>query len=141
MNAIQLYNQHIHSNVPSLKDLQLEALNILSTDKNCICALSTGYGKSLIYKLLTFINSGCLVTVIIPLNVIMKQQIRKLGNLACSLVPGQYDKIELKMGDLSYLFCLLEQILHDATLCELFFFSNIQRKKNISCCGQSPLYT
>ena len=129
MNAIQLYNQHVHSNVQSLKELQLEALNILSADKNCICALPTGYGKSLIYELLPFINSGCLVIVIVPLNVIMEQQVRKLGNLACSLAPGQYDKVKLKTGDLSYLFCHPEQILHDATLHELFSSETYSARK------------
>ena len=72
-------------------DLRTEQMMALSTvasgEKDCLCVLPTGYGKSLIYQLLPFVFgelqsegkcSSC-VTVVSPLNAIMENQICKLS--------------------------------------------------------------
>ena len=72
-------------------DLRTEQMMALSTvtsrEKDCLCVLPTGYGKSLIYQLLPFVFdelqykwkcSSCGI-VVSPLNAIMEDQICKLS--------------------------------------------------------------
>ncbi|XP_052699385.1 ATP-dependent DNA helicase RecQ-like [Crassostrea angulata] len=55
-----------------------------SLKNDCISVLPTGYGKSLIFEILPFVDFSfydrqCLVLLICPLNVIIEQEIAKLG--------------------------------------------------------------
>ena len=60
---------------------------VASREKDCLCVLPTGYGKSLIYQLLPFVFdelqsegkcSSCVI-VVSPLNAIMEDQMCKLS--------------------------------------------------------------
>ena len=70
-----------------LKPKQIDCLNtILNSD--VIAILPTGYGKSLIFEILPFFsyhlyNKKSVVLVIAPLNVIIEQELHKLGKVAC----------------------------------------------------------
>ena len=70
-----------------LKECQYEAIKAVVVDqRDTLCILPTGYGKSLIYQLLPFVFDACLghentgssVIVISPLNALMVDQITKL---------------------------------------------------------------
>ena len=73
--AITNYNSRVECNISTLKENQRIFLNYLLEDKDCICSLPTGHGKSLIYELLPFLDTGCLVVVVVPLNAIISQQL------------------------------------------------------------------
>ena len=68
-----------------LKREQKEALRAVCVEKrDCLCILPTGFGKSLIFQLVTFtldyltkVNTSC-VLVVSPLNAIISDQIEKL---------------------------------------------------------------
>lgn len=73
-----------------LRPLQVEAFkkNLLYHDT--ICMLPTGYGKNLLYELFPIVSEeilgqSCCVFVFEPLNVIIQQQVRKLGSFATCL--------------------------------------------------------
>ena len=118
--AITNYNSRVGCNISTLKENQRITLNYLLEGKDCICSLSTGYGKSHIYELLPFLDTGCLVIVVVQLNAIISQQLEKLGNLAVSLCPMKDDFRKLKTGVHSYLFCHPEQILDNTPLFDVF---------------------
>lgn len=63
--------------------------------------LPTAHGKSLIYELLPFIGTGYLVTVIVPLNAIMEQQVGKLAGKCIAISPGKYVAKDFKNWKLS----------------------------------------
>ena len=71
--ALDAFNEMYETDIRSLRPFQEKALDILLSGNDCICSLPTGYGKSLIYQLLPFINQNRLVIVIAPLNAIMTQ--------------------------------------------------------------------
>ena len=71
----------------SLKEAQYEALkSVVFEGKDTICILPTGYGKSLIYQLLShvfdyFLSSeedSSSIILVLPLNALMQDQINKL---------------------------------------------------------------
>ena len=110
-----------------MKDLQEQALDILVAGKDCICSIPTGYGKSLIYELLPFIDHSCLVIVIAPLNAIIKQQTQKLGDMAmCLASESELEKI--KNGKINYIFSHPEEILGNRILYDVL---NCINKMNI----------
>lgn len=115
--------------ISTLKENQRSAVKYLVEGKDCICSLPTGYGKSLIYELLPFLDTGCLVVVVVPLNAILNQQMEKLGDLAMSLCPGKVDFNKLKTGKYSYLFCHPEQILDNKALNEVFRTEGLSGRK------------
>jgi superfamily II DNA helicase RecQ len=123
--AILEYNLKMDMHINSLKVQQISALNCLTDSKDCICSLPTGYGKSLIYELLLFVDKGCLVVVVVPLNAILNQQLAKLGDLAVSLCPGKSDINSLKSGNYCYLFC---QILDNRSLNDVFWAQDHKTK-------------
>ena len=93
----------------TLKENQRSALKYLVEGNDCICSLPTGYGKSLIYELLPFLDTGCLVVVVVPLNAILNQQMEKLGNLALSLCPGKVDFNNLRLANIVTFFATLNR--------------------------------
>ena len=76
-----------------LKPKQIDCLNtILNSD--VIAILPTGYGKSLIFEILPFFsyhlyNKKSVVLVIAPLNVIIEQELHKLGKVACEVTKRE----------------------------------------------------
>lgn len=70
---------------------------------DAIAALPTGYGKSLIYELMPFLLQNIKVIVVEPLNVIINQQISKLGDMAVHLKELNLSKA-IKDGHFSYSF-------------------------------------
>ena len=87
VNAIEKVKHQLRINF-DLRTEQMMALNstVASREKDCLCVLPTGYGKSLIYQLLPFVFdellsegkcSSCVI-VVSSLNAIMEDQICKL---------------------------------------------------------------
>ena len=126
--AVSQYNTVFKSDLKILKDLQEKAITILISGKDCICSLPTGYGKSLIYELLPFIDDGCLVVVIAPLNAIIKQQVQKLGDMAMCLSKVN-DIKRLKSGKISYVFSHPEEILQSRELNDAFTSDSLNTRK------------
>ena len=90
--------------IPELKPLQQQALQTILSKTDCICSLPTGYGKSLIYELLPFIDESCLVIVIVPLNAIIQQQVKKLGEKAMQISSDKNNAERLQSMSYSFLF-------------------------------------
>lgn len=122
--ALTEYNKCFKTDIKQLKNLQEQALSTLISGKDCVCSLPTGYGKSLIYELLPFIDSGCLVIVIAPLNAIIKQQVQKLGDMAMGLARAN-DIGRLKSAKLSFVFSHPEDILDSRELNDAFTSDSI----------------
>ena len=118
------FNKAFNLHIEELKPLQIEAIQTLQNGQDCICCLPTGYGKSLTYELLPFLEPGCLVIVIAPLNAIIEQQVKKLGDMAMQL---KTDLKRVKNGEVSYLFSHPEDIIN----CKPFYdyFSSSQFRK------------
>ena len=70
---------------------------------DAIAALPAGYGKSLIYELMPFLLQNIKVIVVESLNVIINQQISKLGDMAVHLKELNLSKA-IKDGHFSYSF-------------------------------------
>ena len=112
--ALSQFNQAFNTGIPKLKYLQRSAIEVLQCGKDCICSIPTGYGKSLIYEILPYINPDNIVFVIVPLNAnFIEQQVDKLGTKALSFCGNVSDEdaAKLKTLDFSYLFCHPEQAL------------------------------
>lgn len=80
--------------IQTLKEKQEEALRVLFDNRDVVCVLPTGYGKSVIFQMLPFLmkkKNSCdlpIVIVVAPLNAIMQDQVialRKKGIDACFL--------------------------------------------------------
>jgi superfamily II DNA helicase RecQ len=117
--------------VSTLKEFQIEALTHILASNDCICSLPTGYGKSLIYEMLPFVDKGCLVMVVIPLDAIVDQQISKLGKMACYIKHENESKMNelLMTGQVSYLFCHPEQVTDNKELNRFFCSKEFKNKK------------
>ncbi|XP_060552906.1 uncharacterized protein LOC132714144, partial [Ruditapes philippinarum] len=119
--VLDTYNREYNTNIQELKPLQVKALSIILSGKDCVCSLPTGYGKSLIFKLLPFIDLNCLVIVIEPLNDIREQETQKLGETAiCLSGKGDLGFNNVKNGKVKYIFCHPEDILDNKRIVELF---------------------
>ena len=80
--------------------------------------LPTGYGKSLLYELFPIVSEeifgqSCCVFVFEPLNVIIQQQVRKLGSFATCLKEKTDASVlqKLRTGDFSYIFTHPEHLI------------------------------
>lgn len=76
-------NLHCGTDINYLKPKQVVTIK-QALKNDCISVLPTGYGKSLIFEILPFVDFSfydrqCLVLLICPLNVIIEQEIAKLG--------------------------------------------------------------
>lgn len=81
--GLQLLNLHCGTDINFLKPKQVVTIK-QALKNDCISVLPTGYGKSLIFEILPFVDFSvydrqCLVLLICPLNVIIEQEIAKLG--------------------------------------------------------------
>ena len=102
-------------------------MDALLNGADCICCLPTGFGKSLIFEILPFVDPNSLVVVVVPLNAIIAQQIQKLGSMAISLSKGK--KIptdEIADGRIRYIFSHPEDILNNRKFNDFFRQDNIQ---------------
>ena len=89
LNKVQLsksvvarFNKHNKNCVEYLKSKQYDCVMKAQQD-NLVIMLPTGYGKSLIYHLLSFCNTNGVMLVIGPLTLIMVEQKELLGNFCC----------------------------------------------------------
>lgn len=112
-DALASYNSKLGMKIEGLKELQLTAIDALLSEKDCVCCLPTGYGKSLIYELLPFIVTQCLVVVIAPLNAIIQQQMKKLGDIAMCLKRYDHASESTKFGNVKFIFAHPEDILNN----------------------------
>ncbi|KAL5022891.1 hypothetical protein ScPMuIL_002046 [Solemya velum] len=121
-NYVKLYNEEFGMDICSLKSLQERAINsIIKND--VICMLPTGYGKSLIYEILPIVcreklkRDACVI-VLEPLNVIIQQQMLKLGSKALTLSKNMCETWmkRLECGDCSYIFCHPENIIGEKNI-------------------------
>jgi ATP-dependent DNA helicase RecQ len=125
---LQNYNQTHNTEILKLKPLQEKALDVLLSGKDCLCSLPTGYGKSLIFELLPFIDPNCLVVIIEPLNVIMAQEAQKLGTKSMCLT-SKSDLTGIKKGSVKYIFCHPEDILYNKKIMEMFRNEDFKMKQ------------
>jgi superfamily II DNA helicase RecQ len=77
-------NTEMKTNYQSLKPKQIETI-LSFRDRDVLAVLPTGFGKSLIYQLMPYLeevkgNSSCTVLVLCPLNAILYEQNARLGN-------------------------------------------------------------
>ena len=114
---MQKYCSEFQTNISELKPLQFKAVQTLLSKKDCICALPTGYGKSLIYEILPFIVPKCIVIVIVPLNAIIEQQILKLYGQSFSMSMS-IDTVDLSIT--KYFFFHPETVLNSLEVNKLF---------------------
>jgi len=97
--ALEEYNQKFKQSIPALKSLQEDTLQYLLAGEDICCCLPTGYGQSVIYELLPFLDKGYLVIIAVPLNAIMEQGVQKLAGDAFSISSGKTDLNKLKLSD------------------------------------------
>ena len=131
--AMAKYNGCFGSNIESMRDLQIKAIEWLYQGKDCICSLPTGYGKSLIYEILPFIYADPLcILVIVPLNTIIQQQVDKLQPFGMQISSECRKEVTpLKSGEYIYLFCHPEHILQRKDLNSVFC-SNLYLNRKLS---------
>jgi superfamily II DNA helicase RecQ len=122
-----MYNEKYGQGVTELKPLQRKALAAMMNKKDAICMLPTGYGKSLVYELCPILyeeifGKSCCVFVFEPLNVIIEQQLSKLGPSAISLKVENDASVvnKLRSGDYTYIYTHPEHIIGKKAFNDLF---------------------
>lgn len=103
--ALQNYNKDLRQSVSYLKPLQVQAIkSYLNNDT--LVTLPTGYGKSLTYELLPYLENDCFLVVIAPVDAIIIQEISKLGQRAMKLTTQNRENIEtgIVSGVVKYIF-------------------------------------
>lgn len=119
-SILNLYNNSFNSNILCLKSKQKEAIKLLVKDQtDVVCMLPTGYGKSLIYELLPIAyryetKLDAFVLVIEPLNIIIDQQLAKLGKNTSICLKNKMNDIDIDKiasGSFSYIFSHPENII------------------------------
>jgi len=80
-DVLAKYNERMKAKYESLKDKQSETIEALRKG-DVLAILPTGYGKSLIYHLMPFVDESCFVIVLCPLNSILYEQKERLGESA-----------------------------------------------------------
>jgi superfamily II DNA helicase RecQ len=84
--ALQQYNQDLQCQIECLRPLQVKAITAY-LEKDTLVTLPTGYGKSLTYELLPYLEPECLLLVVVPVDAILLQELQKLGDKALMLTP------------------------------------------------------
>ena len=105
--ALGLINKKRLTEFAHLKPLQSKSLK-LAIEKDVVVVLPTGYGKSLIFEVLPYLNDTKVV-IVCPLNAIIYEQVQKFGEDAICIENN------LLKGMLKILHILHEslQIYHD----------------------------
>lgn len=105
--ALLSYNSKLGVEISSLKPAQLNALEVILRGHDVIAAFPTGFGKSLIYEIIPFVNPNACVLVIEPVNVIIQQQLKKLCDLAIFLQKHMNveDLDKVKKGKFPFIYC------------------------------------
>jgi superfamily II DNA helicase RecQ len=85
-----------------LKAQQYKILDAITSEKDVICVLPTGYGKSIIFQLLPYVyeyhlEKESIVLVVAPLNAIIDDQIQNLRKRGLSVGALKTDE-ENSMG-------------------------------------------
>ncbi|XP_053373974.1 recQ-like DNA helicase Blm [Mercenaria mercenaria] len=126
--ALTAYNRQHKKDIKELKPLQQKALDALVGGADCICCLPTGFGKSLVYEMLPFVDPNSLVVVVVPLNAIIAQQIQKLGSMAICLSKGKdLPTNHIADGTVRYIFTHPEDILNNRKITDFFRQDNVKR--------------
>lgn len=87
--ALFEFNNKFNVEYDHLKPMQLKCLRGLQED-SVVSVIPTGYGKSLIFELLPWYikytkNMECSVIIIVPLNSLVDQECKKLGDSVCHI--------------------------------------------------------
>jgi superfamily II DNA helicase RecQ len=118
--VLNFYNTTYKCDIDCLKPKQKEALKLLVKEQTDVeCMLPIGYGKSLIYELLPIVHKketmlDAITIIIEPLNIIIEQQLKKLGgNTSISLKKTMTDNeiAEIAAGKYTYIFSHPENIV------------------------------
>jgi len=80
------------------------------------------------YKLLPFLDKGCLVVSVVPLNAIMEQGVQKLAGDAFPISSGKTDLYKLKLSDFHYIFAHPEQLINNKSVNKALQFIGENRK-------------
>ncbi|XP_070188691.1 LOW QUALITY PROTEIN: uncharacterized protein [Littorina saxatilis] len=108
--CVQRFNKQFHQDVHELRPLQSLTIDHLLKKEDTICMLPTGYGKSLpIYEILPTAVNVChgedektLVLIVAPLNVIIEQELRKLGPVCKELTTGNVKEVKMEISKLQF---------------------------------------
>lgn len=129
-----VFNSKYGTEIKELKQLQLETLSHFGNlSSDVICMLPTGYGKNLIYELLPVLigkkfNKSAYVIVIEPLNVIINQQLTKLGSDVMA-VKNNMSKEELQaLKSSTYIYSHPENIINNKEVFKILMSDVIQKK-------------
>jgi superfamily II DNA helicase RecQ len=121
-DALSTYNSKLNMEVSSLKPAQLNALKTILGGQDVVAALPTGFGKSLIYEMIPFVNPNACVLIIEPLNVIIQQQVKKLCGMATVLQkrmdPEELEKV--KRGVFPFIYSHPELLIGNPELNKVF---------------------
>ncbi|XP_070184597.1 uncharacterized protein [Littorina saxatilis] len=124
--CVQRFNKQFHQDVHELRPLQSLTINHLLKKEDTICMLPTGYGKSLIYEILPTAVNVChgedektLVLIVAPLNVIIEQELRKLGPVCKELTTGNVKEVKMEISKLQFNIAHPEAVVRNKELNEL----------------------
>lgn len=133
-DILGVFNSKYGTEIKELKQLHLETLSHFGNlSSDVFCMLPTGYGKSLIYELLPVLlrkkfNKSAYVIVIEPLNVIINQQLTKLGSDAMA-VKNNMSKEELQsLKSSTYIYSHPENIINNEEVYKILMSDVIQNK-------------
>ncbi|XP_062621809.1 ATP-dependent DNA helicase Q1-like [Saccostrea cucullata] len=139
-DIIDFYNSKYGSAIKNLKPLQHQALSCIvdrnSKSGDLICMLPTGYGKSLIYELVPLVlekkfDQNTVMLVLEPLNVIIEQQLSKLGSSAMSICENmkESDLKKLTENSVQYIYSHPEHIIGNKEINNVLSSDSCQSRK------------
>jgi len=93
-SSIARYNAATGLHIESLKPMQLTAIENILKGQDTLAVLPTAYGKSLIYEIIPYASTFMCI-IVVPLNAIIDQQIKKLGPSCQKLADIKLSSIEV----------------------------------------------
>ncbi|XP_078324788.1 putative ATP-dependent DNA helicase RecS [Crassostrea virginica] len=133
-DILNTFNSKYDTEICELKPLQLETLSHFgSLSSDVVCMLPTGYGKSLVYELLPVflgktLNKSAFVIVLEPLNVIINQQMTKLGSDAVTIKNNMSEAELLLLQTCSYIYSHPENIIDNKEVYKILMSNSVQNK-------------
>ena len=133
-DILNTFNSKYDTEICELKPLQLETLSHFgSLSSDVVCMLPTGYGKSLVYELLQVflgktLNKSAFVIVLEPLNVIINQQMTKLGSDAVTIKNNMSEAELLLLQTCSYIYSHPENIIDNKEVYKILMSNTVQNK-------------